>query len=505
MNILKINVFKILNEQIDDLKQELENIGYKLVVELEDESHYMSLYLKRKSADSQGWIDYYKDILEKKDYQKYSENLGSETLSGVYLINNNDYTFAVVHGQAHFIVRKYCDKDFGLDLAERIVDPIGLKMKHSQTFSSSGKKDITSYSQKRNFDNSFDYGEAFSYVKCKTNNNRQWGETADFGESVRFTSNKDLNFKVGQLFNFTDVINNTLSKQAHIHLPRYRKVMDKTVLDVLNEELKKHFLDFLTNVDVDDYWLTGVSFNFSNDYKYSLKIRTKDLTGILDTLDAKAIRDVVSSNNKFIKNRYDLIKVIFYDEEDRFLFSKQLQDLLQITLTLNDKYYVLYHNEWVEFSESYVKFIEEQVDNIEFLLKDSYGLGETDLIEKLVKEESYTKLHKKNVYIGKYCIEQADLMDEDNIIMIKDQANQADLVYLIKQATTSLRLTESRELNENIFSGRNVCLWMLVNRKSLTKLSDFKSFHLLDALNDFKKEVTSKNLNPIIWISLDKS
>ena len=89
--------------------------------------------------------------------------------------------------------------------------------------------------------------------------------------------------------------------------------------------------------------------------------------------------------------------------------------------------------------------------------------------------------------------------------MIKDQANQADLVYLIKQATTSLRLTESRELNENIFSGRNVCLWMLVNRRSLTKLSDFKSFHLLDALNDFKKEVTSKNLNPIIWISLDKS
>ena len=105
MNALKINVFKILNEQIDDLKQELENIGYKPVVELEDESHYMSLYLKRKSADSQGWIDYYKDILDKKDYQKYSENLGSETLSGVYLINNNDYTFAVVHGQAHFKIR----------------------------------------------------------------------------------------------------------------------------------------------------------------------------------------------------------------------------------------------------------------------------------------------------------------------------------------------------------------------------------------------------------------
>lgn len=156
----------------------------------------------------------------------------------------------------------------------------------------------------------------------------------------------------------------------------------------------------------------------------------------------------------------------------------------------------------MEFSDSYVKFIEEQVDNIEFLLKDSCGLGETKLIDKLVKENGYTQLHKHNVHIGKYCIEQADLMDSENVIMIKDQANQSDLVYLIKQATTSLRLTESGELTENIFEGRNVCLWMLVNRKSLKKLSDFKSFHLLDALNDFKKEVTSKNLNPVVWISL---
>ena len=49
------------------------------------------------------------------------------------------------YGQTHFIIRKYCDKDFGLNLAERILDPQGLKMKHSQTFTSAGKKDITSY------------------------------------------------------------------------------------------------------------------------------------------------------------------------------------------------------------------------------------------------------------------------------------------------------------------------------------------------------------------------
>jgi hypothetical protein len=94
-------------------------------------------------------------------------------------------------------------------------------------------------------------------------------------------------------------------------------------------------------------------------------------------------------------------------------------------------------------------------------------------------------------------------MDQNNVIMIKDQHQQADLVYLIKQATTSLRLSDAGELGENVFFGHNVCLWMLVERKTLDKLSDFKSFHLLDALNDFKREVTSKNLTPVVWVSLN--
>lgn len=95
-------------------------------------------------------------------------------------------------------------------------------------------------------------------------------------------------------------------------------------------------------------------------------------------------------------------------------------------------------------------------------------------------------------------------MDDENIIMIKDQHQQADLVYLIKQATTSLRLSNAGEIGENVFSGRNVCLWMLINRKKLTKLSDFKSFHLLDALNDFKKAAIALNLTPVVWITLNE-
>ena len=502
---MKINIFKIQNNVVDDFTFDLEKHGYDPVSDFENDGCSMTLYLYRSSSKNQSWIDFYKPILSNGEYKKYSENLGSETLAGVYLIEKDDCCYAVTHGHAHFIARQYCDKDFGLNLAERIIDPVGLKMKHSQTFTSNSKKDITSYSQKRKVDDSFDYGEAFSYVKCKTTDKTIWGETVDFGESARFTSSKDLSLTAKNISELVNRIHRQMCSEVIVRLPRYRVVKDKETINNLQEELIKHFEKYLTGIDVEDYWLTGVSFNFSGDFKYALKFRAIELISVTDNLAIDDIKKSIIENKEKIGKRYDLLRVQFYNEDGEFQFQKSLLDQIQVTIDYNEKYYVLFHGEWVEFSESYVKYVEEQVDNIYFELKESDGLSETKLIDKMVANGPYTQLHKKNVYIGKYCIEKADLMDDENVIMIKDQHAQSDLVYRVKQATTSLRLSDSGKLGDNIFKGKNVCLWMLVDRKTLGKLSDFKSFHLLDALNDFKKEVTDKGLTPIIWISLNKS
>ncbi len=500
---MKINVFKIDNEKVNDLTLNLKDNGFICEANNEDENSYIALYLRKKRSENKGWVWYYQQLLSDDKFTSYTDNIGNETVSGLFLIQRDEYSYVLSYGQTHFIIRKYCDKDFGLNLAERILDTNGLKMKHSQTFTSAGKKDITSYIRNKKLDDSHDYGEAFSYVKCKTVDKDLWGKTVDFGESVRFSFGKSFKLKPTELYCFTDEIEKALQSQAKIRLPRYHKVVDKNILADLNKELDKHFLDFITEVDVSDYWLTGVSFTFSNDYRYSLKVYRTDLSEISDTLDAKYIRETILNNKDKINNNYNDIKVIFYDENDEVLFVKKLKELLQITIELNESYYVFFQNEWVEFSESYVKFIEEQVDSINYKIKPSTNQTETELIDALVESGKYTQLHKDNVYIGgKYCIEKADLIDDENVIMIKDQHQQADLVYLVKQATTSLRLSNAGEIGKNVFNGRNVCLWMLTNRKTLNKLSDFKSFHLLDALNDFKKSVTNLNLTPEVWITL---
>ena len=499
---MKINVFRVSCDKVPNLTVELKKNEYESVSDRKDEQVYSVLFLQKKHSSSEGWLSFYKGFASEEVLEQYTKFVGRNTISGVFIVKTGKYAYAVTHGQAHFIVRKYCDKDFGLDLAERIVDPNGLKMKHSQTFTAAGKKDITSYIGKRNLDRSQDYGEAFSYLKCKTCDKKRWGETADFGESVRLTFGKDFSFMATELVALTDRIDEALKSDAVLKLPRYRKVVDKETLDYLSGALKQHFMDYLNRVDVDDYWLTGVSFNFSNDYKYIVRYKRKDISeGVLDSVDANIIRNIIEKNKATIGEDYEGIKVVLCDEDDEPIITKNLLELAEVTIEHNKKYYVLLRNEWVEFSESYVAYIQEQVDSIAFEKKKIKYKTETKLIDEEAKNGRYTQLHKANVYISKFCIEKADLMDDQNVIMVKGQNNQTDLVYLIKQATTSLRLSASGELGENVFRGRNVCLWMLVKRKNLKKLSDFRSFHLLDALNDFKREVTYMGLTPVVWVS----
>ena len=501
---MKFNIFKIPVESVDDLKEDLESHEYDPIADAEHNDYGMTLYVLKKSTKSEGWIEFYKAIMSEDTYQNFARELGSETLAGVYFIERDDCCYAVTHGYAHFIVKKYCDKDFGLNLAERIAEPSGLKMKHSQTFTSNSKKDITSYTQRRAIGDSFDYGEAFSYVKCKTQDKNKWGETVDFGESARFTSGKTLSFTPKSLSRLISSIHEVLGEEPSVKLPRYQIVKDKAIICELNKKLRDNFEKHLTDVVLDDYWQSGVSFYFSDNYRYMLKFKEIELTGKCDALNIDIVKNAILKYRDRIKKQYENIKVLFYDENDEIVFNKKLFEVIQVSLFEGTKNYVLHQGEWVEFSSSYIEYIESQVDDMEFSIKDSFMLNETALIERLSEEGNYTPLHTHNVYVkGKYCIELADLMDNDYVIMIKDERNTSDLVYLIRQATSSIKLTETRVIEDNVFSGKYVCLWMLLKRESLNKLSDFKSFHLIDALVEFKHLVASCGLTPVVWISLN--
>lgn len=501
---MKINLFKIPLDNVLELQNSFKEKDYTLLCNKQYDKWSMELYFNQKQVSNIGWLENYKNIMDEDDYAQYAETLGSEILSGALLLKTNDCAYVISHGQAHYIIRNYCNREFGLDMAERIANKNGLKMTHSQSFTSDSKKEITSYPIVRELDDLKEFGEVYNYLKCKTVDKKFWGDTAEFGESIRFNIGVNEDSSPEVYCDLIDRIEKILQEPSRIKLPRYCKVTDEATLRDLDYRLEQNILRYITQVDADDYWMNGVSFYFSNDYKYSIQYKRHELTPIRDYIDAAYIVDVIKNNSEIINKDYSQVSIIFYNENGERKFTRKLRECSRVTIEVNNRYYVYLDKGWVEFNESYIEYIKEQIDKIKFVLKEPWGLSEDELIDKCVRDGGYKQLHKQNVYIGKYCIEKADLMDKESVIMVKKYRNTADLVYLIKQATTSLRLSDANELEQNVFKGHNVCLWMLLDRKELSKLSDLKSFHLLDALNDFKHAAANFGLIPVVWVSLEK-
>ena len=163
--------------------------------------------------------------------------------------------------------------------------------------------------------------------------------------------------------------------------------------------MTEHFINYIDNIVTDEYWLTGVTFNFMSEQRCSVKYLKEEILPITNGLDPKILKDAIDHKKDKISD-YNKIRVIFFDENDNMLYYKYLKELMLVTIEIGDKYYVSYDGRWYRFSESYLNYIKQRVDEVGFEIKDSYGLGENELIDKLVKDNKYTQLHKKIFILG---------------------------------------------------------------------------------------------------------
>lgn len=92
---MKVNVFKIENDKVDDLTVELEDNGFECEADNEDENGYTALYLRKKRSENKGWLGYYQQLLSDDKFSYYTENIGSETVSGLFLIQKDEYSYVL--------------------------------------------------------------------------------------------------------------------------------------------------------------------------------------------------------------------------------------------------------------------------------------------------------------------------------------------------------------------------------------------------------------------------
>src|SRR5690606_3923725 len=86
------------------------------------------------------WVEYYRRFINEQ------LNPSNFIYYGCLLIFNDDFCYAISLGKTHFYLKEYCDSEFGINLAERIIDVENMRLKNSKFYKSKKNKTITSFS-----------------------------------------------------------------------------------------------------------------------------------------------------------------------------------------------------------------------------------------------------------------------------------------------------------------------------------------------------------------------
>ena len=262
----KYNIFRIRKSSEIALYEKLtsDNVGLKKIYE-EDVSNFNVKFLFSTDPDEAKiwWLEQYEAFFEEHDLPR---NL---IYFAAVIISNAHCCYAVSLGKSHFFLREYCEFDFGLRMAERIANLKKPRSKNSQYFQSKRSKTIVSY--KQGYDLDYDSGESLSFLRSETTSRKKWGKVASFGHSLQLSVSEPPK----NLVKVVKRIEKALAQPPKRVIPKTEIVKDPNLIQKLDQSLVSEIegVDESTNLQVDEFSVSGVDFVFNDQYQYSLFLR----------------------------------------------------------------------------------------------------------------------------------------------------------------------------------------------------------------------------------------
>jgi uncharacterized protein (TIGR04141 family) len=498
----KYNVYRIKKDAQESLVEKLNSVGLELVKEIEIDNFLLRFFFSREPDEIDiWWAETYGEFLDDFEPPK------NKVYFGALLLSSENQSYAISLGKSHFYLRQFCDSDFGLNLAERIVDQDNLKIKNSKFYKSRKSKTITTYHDGTEID--YDSGESMHFLKAKTINENAWGKTVSFGNSVQF----NLNLAPKELPNFLDQIEKELAKPSLFNLPRVDKVQDKAKIEELDQKLTKAILASGNDsgVEVDEFTVSGVNFIFSDANQYSLYVKGHSSDKFyVDGLSTENLLRFIREKNIDLHETLDNIRVHVHREHGRN-YSDPLKNYLDF-IDDEDRHCLL-DGEWHKFNQSYLEYLKREVDELGFDHNKAFdvepGVGENSFNQARAENDGFMNYDKELTSLdGKYRVEKMDLYKDNELIFVKIGTPQK-LSYVIDQATTTVKILQNRQSNIEINGSevriKGICVWIILDRKhKLQRLSDMSSLIFHMKLVEWKKAVRDANYQPRIILNYVK-
>lgn len=537
----KYNIYKIQLEKFSEVMSFLEGREMKAGPKKEVGGCQVQMYYSdNPEPKPPKWLGVYLDFLPDD-----LALLNCMHYAVLFVFKEGEYLYAFSMGKASFYLQRFCDIDFGINLAERILDPDSLKMKSSKTFGGLINKRIVSYYGSFGLDVAS--GEALQYVKGEARDKEVWGgSTISFAVSVSISMRKTPS----EMVEFVSVIEKALREPGEIEIPRLHKVKDQEIIDAqdllliskLEECLQELSLEEnssdsqqsgFSGVQGEDVSINGIDFVFLDGSEMEVKFLKKGTGGKKgrwfqsEILPNSLMGDVL----RFVKeHKIDLRKDFDKIKISRLINGKACPRPVKFFLDFviesaaEDRSFCLKDGSWYQFSKVYLDILRREVDALPFKRKGDLDYGpfkiwesqqkkndnkvnyaERFYLEKLAETDEFILLDRENSYFKGLKIERADLMDKAGLYFVKVGVPQK-LHYAIDQSIATLRYIKDggKKINfeNSYFEIKKLVVWFVFDRKSdLKSISEVKSFIFLIKLSDWARLCREYGFEPVVYYS----
>lgn len=499
---MKLNVFKIPKDRVNDLKDKFKSpkLGLK-IIKSERIGEYQTDFFFSKDIQNIPipWVNTYSDFFEE-------PKPANTSYFACYLWESDKFCFALSYGKCHFYLRQFCNNEFGTFMAKRIANEKDIRQKSSKKFAGKKKKEIKSYTKNSQLD--IESGESVDYLQSSIIKDQtiNFGKTGKFGSSVLFS----LDIGKDEILSFFKGLVSATDLPENFPLPR-TTIIDNTVQSKkFEEDLINKIIENSDDTDFaeNSHELFGVDFVFSGHEKYKFLHRDNE-SEYLDELSIDALRQYVSENS-IPKEEIMGIKVVV-EKEDSKPYMRQIKDSLEYIVDRDNV--ILSQGRWMEFNEDYVAQLNEYIDDIEIEpTEDGFveidKTNESDFNKNMVSN-GYTNADKDfskiKIPTG-VSIEAWDLQKGDVVYAVKIGTPQR-LGYVCDQSTNTLEIIKKkanvRKLDINF---KSYCLWIILDRsEKIKKMSDIKSIIFKQKMESWARKCSDFGITPKIKISYIKN
>lgn len=414
------------------------------------------------------------------DYFGIHIDFRTKDIKGVIIINKQTNNYAITFGNSAFIAQKFCDVDFGFELARRI-ELKELKRKSTSAQRTRGRKgEVNTYTNEDNLD--VDSGRIFTSLSF-TPVDETLGKRIDFGKSIKL----NVSFNLSELESLIDRIELILSNDViKNNIPYLNKVKDPELINEYNSlllrDLEGKYSNLLNPTDIDfslnEISVIGSSIYFDQDS--SMAIKYNKITKNINSLDLGEVFQFVKDNQILLADFILKGKIVYYGEDDSQLFSESIYNF--ISFDIHERKVSLYEGTWNEYNNDFISLVQKtvqkiethhdkQFDDMDTLCRSVKGAYKeekiinylcTKLIAKSIDKAMYRLSYETNAFKNKFQIELGDMIINTNEYCSLKQGDNKSFNYCFDQSELAAEIMD-RPGYEND-KAEIICVWLFMKK-----------------------------------------